>query len=226
MGALKAFCVAACVMVGVGPVSAATFLVEQYDTYLGTNLSDYELYAAANTPDYTALVDEIDYTDDPAGFAGNIPGSSPWPGEVETGLSGKASAPNTTFFARITATFNTFTSDTFHFRTFNDDGVFLLINGDLVINDPSLHAEKEFTGSKILAPGKHELELIFFENGGEASLEFSLRDSAGTYTLDGSDSNLTFDEIPVSPVPLPASGVALMAGLAAVGALRRRRRAA
>jgi len=40
-------------------------------------------------------------------------------------------------------------------------------------------------GSGILSPGNHTLELFFFEGGGEASLELSVRDSSGNYGLLG-----------------------------------------
>lgn len=204
-------------LVVAAPVQAATFHVEQYDAYLGTDLSLYQAYAANNAADYTANVSYIDFTDDPNGFAGFIPGSMAWPGEAQTGASGTRAPVNDTFFARITATFQTFASDTFTFRTFNDDGVFLFVDGELVINDPSLHAEKQFSGIKALDAGTHEIELFFFENGGEASLEFSFRGQNDTEFSRTGGAN-----VQLNAVPLPATGVVLGSALVAAGFARRR----
>lgn len=189
---------------------ATVFHVEQYGTYLGTSLEKYQTYAAENLPDFEADVSFIDFTDDPKGFAGNIDGSTPWIGELETGKSGKGSDVNTQFFARITAKFTTAFDDIYTFRTFNDDGVFLFVDGELVINDPSLHAERQFEGKKKLAAGDHALELFFFENGGEASLEFSFADSSNLFSYTGGK-NVEFAA--PATVPLPFGGALLATGL-------------
>lgn len=194
---------------------ASFYHVEQYNTFLGLSLSAYRDYAANNSPDYEAFVEGVDFTDDPAGFAGLIPGSSPWPSEVATGQTGTGAAANTDFFARITARFWIDTPDTYTFRTFNDDGVFLFVDGDLVIEDASTHPEQQFTGVKALAAGSHNIELFFFERAGEASLEFAFRDSAGSFDLTGGPS------VTMTVVPGPGAGVSL--GAALLGALGWRR---
>lgn len=208
------------VVLSTSAAAAATFRVEQYDGYLGTDLATYQAHAAANTPDFVGFFDVIDFTDDPGGFVGNRPGSNPWPGQTATGQSGISAAVNQTFFARITAQMSVAVADTFTFRTYNDDGVFLLVNGDLVINDPSLHPEKEFTGTKALGVGTHDIELFFFENGGEASLEFSFKNSAAPYTWAGNSETLF-----AAPVPLPATAVLMLAAIGGLGAVARKRKA-
>ena len=89
------------------------------------------------------------------------------------------------FFARITADFSVATADTYTFRTYNDDGVFLRIDNTLVISDTGYHPEQPFNGSIALSPGNHSIEMFFFEYGGEASLEFSVRNSTGSFGLVG-----------------------------------------
>ncbi|HCM47090.1 MAG TPA: hypothetical protein DIS98_06185 [Colwellia sp.] len=110
----------------------------------------------------------MDFTEDPAGFTGDIAGSNPWPSAKATGVIGSSHLVNKTFFTRITGQFLIAADDDFFFRTFNDDGLFLYIDGELVINDPSLHPERRFEGTKFLTEGVHNIELYFFENGGEA----------------------------------------------------------
>lgn len=162
------------------------FTVQQYLGHQSNSLAELRSYASTHTANYTVQTNVIDYTDDPAGFAGELPGSSRWPAAQATGASQTYDPVNNNFFARITADFSVGTADTYTFRTFNDDGVFLLIDNNLVISDTGYHPEIAFTGSISLTPGNHTIELLFYENGGEASLEFSARTSTGSYGLVGS----------------------------------------
>ncbi len=184
---------------GAGAVTAKTpvapFTVQQYLGYRSTSLSDLETYAANNAASYTVTTSVIDYTDDPSGFAGEIPGSSPWPAAAATGANSTSSPVNDNFFVRITGQLNVTTADTYTFRTFNDDGVFLKVNNTLVINDPGIHAEEVRTGSLTLTPGVYPIELFFFEYGGEASLEFSYKSSSGSYELVDLDPMLRDDGV-------------------------------
>jgi hypothetical protein len=157
--------------------NAGLMLVEQYDDYWSTDVNNLINYAANNEASTSAYWGEIDFTDDPNGFAGDIAGSNPWPSATVSGATGTNHALNNTFFARITGQFLVSADDNFFFRTFNDDGLFLYVDGELVIEDKTLHPEKRFEGNKFLSAGVHSVELFFFENGGEASLEFSIADS-------------------------------------------------
>jgi VCBS repeat-containing protein len=164
--------------------SDIVFTVEQFTGYQSNNLSALEIYAANNTAKYIVETNVIDYTDDPAGFSGELPGSSPWPAAQANGVTGIGGI-NNVFFARITTEFSVSAADTYTFRTFNDDGVFLKIDGNLIIDDAGYHGESVHTGSIALTPGAHTVELFFFENGGEASLELSVSDSSGVFGLVG-----------------------------------------
>ena len=166
------------------PPSPLVFTVQQFLGYQSNNLTDLRNYASSHTANYTVQTNVIDYTDDTGGFAGELPGSSRWPAAVAQGVYGTGGI-NNVFFARITANFSVSVADTYTFRTYNDDGVFLLIDNNLIISDTGYHPEVPFTGSIALTPGNHTIELFFFENGGEASLEFSARTSTGSFGLVG-----------------------------------------
>ncbi|MDP2286740.1 MAG: VCBS domain-containing protein, partial [Pseudohongiella sp.] len=173
-----------------GKTQLAPFTVQQYLGYRSQSLTDLQNYAANNAASYTVTTNIIDYTDDPGGFAGEIPGSTPWPAAAATGATGNNHPINNDFFVRITGQINVTVADTYTFRTFNDDGVFLRVNNTLVINDPGIHAEEVRTGTIALTPGVYPIELFFFEFGGEASLEFSYKSSSGSYELVDLDSML------------------------------------
>ncbi|MDP3515955.1 MAG: VCBS domain-containing protein [Pseudohongiella sp.] len=173
-----------------GKTQLAPFTVQQYLGYRSQSLADLQNYAANNAASYTVTTNIIDYTDDPGGFAGEIPGSTPWPAAAATGATGTSHPTNNNFFVRITGQINVTVADTYTFRTFNDDGVFLRVNNTLVINDPGIHAEEVRTGTIALTPGVYPIELFFFEYTGEASLEFSYKSSSGSYELVDLDSML------------------------------------
>ncbi|SDD34547.1 VCBS domain-containing protein [Kordiimonas lacus] len=172
-----------------GEAGPLVFTVEQYTGFQSNNLATLQNYAATHAANYVGETEVIDFTDDPGGFAGEIPGSNPWPAAAATGSSGTGGI-NDVFFARITTDFSVSEADTYTFRTFNDDGVFLMVDGQLIISDTGYHPEAPFEGSIALSPGDHSLELFFFEYGGEASLELSVRDSSGSYELLGAAGGL------------------------------------
>lgn len=179
---------------------SASFTVQQYTGYSGSyDVTSLKNWANTHAANYVATTNIIDYTDDPNGFSGEIPGSTPWPAAAATGASGTGGV-NNYFFARITGQLSVSSADTYTFRTFNDDGVYLYVNNQLIINDATLHPEIPFTGNLSLTPGVYPIELFFFEHGGEASLEFTYKNSTGTYghvnTSKLSDSgSIQFDDL-------------------------------
>ncbi|WP_440877146.1 PEP-CTERM sorting domain-containing protein [Thalassotalea sp. PLHSN55] len=159
----------------------AGLLVEQYNGYWSNNVDLLKDYADNNAASASGVFDVIDFTDDPAGFAGDIAGSNRWPSAEAADANGTSHSLNNQFFAKITGDFTTSVAQDYFFQTWNDDGVFLYIDGLLTINDPNLHAERRFEGSQFLDVGTHSIELYFFENGGEASLEFTVADSSKNF---------------------------------------------
>lgn len=197
---LKHF-IAATVLFFSGLANAGLILVEQYDDFWSQDVNSLINYANNNTASASGYFEYIDFTDDPSGFAGLIPGSNPWPSAAAVGATGTSNPLNDTFFAKITGDFNVLAFDNYFFRTFNDDGVFLYVDGQLILSDSRLHGEEQFIVSKELAAGLHSFELYFFENGGEASLEFSVADSSQNFV----HFNAPNSPLAIVDVPAPAT---------------------
>ncbi|WP_412971482.1 PEP-CTERM sorting domain-containing protein [Glaciecola sp. MF2-115] len=149
----------------------AAFIVEQYDNYWSTSLSNMQSYANANAASTTASFSVIDFSD--TNSPGNFAGFNLWPSDAPV-WSGSSAAINDTFFVRITGTIEFLTSSII--RTWNDDGVFVLIDGVTVLSDPTLHPPQYYFSSAV-ASGIHAFELYFFENGGGANLEVAFSDA-------------------------------------------------
>ncbi|WP_413284253.1 PA14 domain-containing protein [Vibrio sp. MA40-2] len=211
-------------VVSIGLVSAimslsanAALIVEQYNDYWSTDLSALEYYAATYTADTITEWDYIDFTDDPAGFAGDIAGSNPWPSASQAGVTGGSASLNDQFFVRITGDFSVASDANYFFQTYSDDGIFLYIDGELIINDPNLHAEQRRSGQIDLTSGIHSMELYFFENAGEASLELSIASEYSTAYTHFNDVNSVAT---VVDVPEPASSLLFAIGLLGLASRR------
>lgn len=154
----------------------AGLLVEQWQGGgAGTGgLAGVDAVIASRAPQVSGIWDIIDFTDDPGGFAGEIPGSNRWPLATLLGQSGTGATANTDFAARISGSLSISVADTYRFRTYSDDGVRLRVGGNTVISDNGYHPESVNTGSIFLTPGTYLIDLVFFEGGGEASLEFTM----------------------------------------------------
>ena len=174
--------------------------LDQYTGYWSNELSKLRSYADNFNPTstnkkYSVQTDAIDFTDDQGGFAGELPYDKRWPAAEALNVWGTGGI-NNHFFVKISGDFYVEEAGKYRFRTYNDDGVFLTIDNSLIINDPTLHPERVFTGDIDLSVGNHQLELFFFENSGEASLEFSVSrfdpktNKWGAYQLVGKDPGL------------------------------------
>jgi PA14 domain len=200
----------------------ADLLVEQWQGGgAGQNgLAGVDAVIASRPPDVSGLWAVIDFTDDPAGFAGEIPGSNPWPLATLLGQSGTGATANTDFAARISCSLTISVADTYKFRTYSDDGVRLRIGASTVILDNGYHPESPNDGSIFLNPGTYPLELVFFEGGGEASLEFTVAQGSGPYGHVGGIGG----PVAVSAVPEASTWAAGAAVLVAIGGAWFRRR--
>ncbi len=77
-----------------------------------------------------------------------------------------------TFSARWTGSIQAPFSGTYTFHTVSDDGIRLWVNGQLVVNNWSLHAPTENSGSIVLTAGqKAPLKLEYFEHTGGATAQ-------------------------------------------------------
>jgi hypothetical protein len=113
----------------------------------------------------------------------------------------------------------------YYFVFLSDDGNQLSIDGVPVIHDETQHGaspgpDDRFSNAVHLTAGAHDIEAIFFENGGGSGGEVALTNAAhDTFCLLGADGCLDV----VQAVPEPTSMAVL--GLGAIGLLARRRRA-
>jgi len=153
-----------------------------------SGLAGADAAIAGRLADASGYYSIIDFTDDPGGFAGEIPGSVPWP----------LDPANDDFAARVSGLLSITTADTYYFRTYADDGVRLRVNGTTIIEDDTYHPEIPLVGSIFLGPGTYAIDLVFFEGGGEASLEFSMAQGSaeGPYGHVGNFEGTTTSAVP------------------------------
>ena len=206
-------------LIGLSFSASATLLVEQWQSPTGeyNGLAGADAVIAAGPAEYSGYFDVIDFTDDPFGFAGDIPGSSPWMAALATGATSTADAVNDFFVARITGLIHIASADTYNFRTYSDDGVRLKVGGSTVFADNGYHPESINAGGLFLDVGVYDLELVFFEGGGEASLEFSVAQGSGAY--------VHIPDLPgvTTSVPTPAGIAVIGFALMLCGFARKRR---
>ena len=93
------------------------------------------------------------------------------------------------FAVRVTSELIVNTPGEWTFLTNSDDGVRLRIDGTDVIVDNSLHPVAHRWETTNLSAGSHDLELVFFENYGIASLELTA--AQGSYPEYNSNSTYT-----------------------------------
>ena len=128
------------------------------------------------------------------------------------------------FSMRATATIEIDTAGVYTFGFDSDDGAELTIDGDVVVSDPSLHYRRTALGQSTLDVGRYDLELTYWENGGNGTIELFAAlgaYTAGTFDVDdfaligGPGGIPTIDTgSPVAAtVPIPSSLVLFTGGL-------------
>ncbi|WP_299637130.1 PA14 domain-containing protein, partial [uncultured Tenacibaculum sp.] len=75
------------------------------------------------------------------------------------------------FGLRFKGFINITTAGTYTFYTTSDDGSKLFINGSEIVDNDGDHPAQIRSGNVFLAVGLHEIEVLFYENGGLESLE-------------------------------------------------------
>lgn len=76
------------------------------------------------------------------------------------------------------------TAGTYNFRTTSDDGSWLVVDGELVVNNSGAHGTVTKQGSKYLVPGRHWVWVKFFEWGGGAYTGYQYqKPGSGTWEL-------------------------------------------
>ncbi|WP_298836771.1 PA14 domain-containing protein [uncultured Roseobacter sp.] len=107
-----------------------------------------------------------------------------------------------TFGARITGNVEVSEGGEFSFFLGGDDGVVLLINGEEVVSDDSLHGYRTRSGTMELEPGTHHVEVRYFENYGHAGLKLEWEgpgtDGRELLTAPGFDDLQTINGMPLT----------------------------
>lgn len=146
------------------PISqASAYVIDVYES----GAASLESLAQANalitgTPTFTdsRSIIELDDLGDPTQGLFNL--DQPWPGGA-----------NTTFAAHVYGTFKLDTGGNWLIGINHDDGARLVIDGIFVrVADLLSDNRNTFFPSLALAAGLHTVDIVFFENGGGASLEF------------------------------------------------------
>ena len=107
----------------------------------------------------SASADFIDYFGG-FNFSGNFTNNLPFPGDFED------------FFAlHMLCVLEIPANGSYIFISNNDDGLRLRIDDVNIILDDSNHGARNFFGEVFLSEGVHDLDLVFFENIGDATLE-------------------------------------------------------
>ncbi|MEX1224059.1 MAG: PEP-CTERM sorting domain-containing protein, partial [Pirellulales bacterium] len=151
----------------------------------------------------------INYVD--GGGNGNYGGDNPFP------LGGDD------FALLATATLQSPTDETWTFAINIDDGARLRIGGVDVISEDRIGGTADFFGTIALSQGLHDLELLFFEQGGGAAVELFY--ARGTHTTFDPEA-FTLLTIGATIVPEPqAWAIGLLGAVFIGGVCWRRRRA-
>ncbi|WP_299680765.1 PA14 domain-containing protein, partial [uncultured Tenacibaculum sp.] len=117
------------------------------------------------------------YDGTPAGLTvDNIPTSGPDATGTATSFDVDAIiasifADNNSYGLRFKGYLNITTAGLYNFYTTSDDGSKLFINGNEIVDNDGDHPEVTASGSYYLSVGLHEVEVLFYENGGLESLD-------------------------------------------------------
>lgn len=80
---------------------------------------------------------------------------------------------------RVSTTLTVTNAGDYTFNIRSDDGVRLYVDGVEVVEDDSLHAPRDSSGTINLASGEHEIVIIYFERFGQNVLEVGIQSDAG-----------------------------------------------
>lgn len=141
---------------------AAAYTVKIFDAAPMTNLTEATA-AIAGVATATVHASIIDFDDLGDGTRGLFSVNNAWP-----------ISPPDTFAAHVTGTFYVGTAGSWTFGINHDDGARLIIDGlaALTVTADGAADNRTSTVTGNFAVGYHTVDIVYFENGGGASLEF------------------------------------------------------
>ena len=196
--------------------TASAFTVELFKSNTTVNnLSDADALIGGTNLQSTSsgTYDVIDFIDVAYGL--------PWGrSSIDNLFPGTFGFPNVNHYAvRVTAEIEITTADDWTFLTSNDDGLRLRIDGSDVIVDDNLHPTEDNLGTVNLSAGTHDLELVYFEQAGEGTLELWAA-QGNNYTEYNSNFRLVGDSTNggIATVPFEFSpGIGIILSLSIIG---------
>jgi PA14 domain/PEP-CTERM motif len=186
---------------------ASAYTVSIWDRSPMTSLAQADAAIASGPATLSSYASVIEFDDFGDGSRGLFSVNNPF------GIT-----PPDTFAAKVTGYFNIATAGTYTFGINHDDGARLVIDGlaALTAAADGVTDNRTTTVTGFMSAGLHAVEIVYFENGGGASLEF--------FGKSGSASS-TAPWALVSSAAVPAPGTLALAGLSllSLGLVRRRR---
>jgi len=83
----------------------------------------------------------------------------------------------------------------FDFKTMSDDGSWVFIDGNIVVNNRGSHGPKEESGSFYMTAGTdYKIEIPYGQGGGGVTMIFSWRESGGAWSTSLSGSKVSLEE--------------------------------
>lgn len=106
---------------------------------------------------------------------GAYAGSFAWKGELLNWGEGGPFGLSDQFLIEQTRSFVVPVSGAYTFRTTSDDGSWLLVDGQIVVNNYGLHPAQDAEGTIQLSAGAHILSFLYFDRAGQALAGYAMR---------------------------------------------------
>lgn len=166
-----------------GPAQPGTPVFEVRQFELWSNQFG-RLYGTAteDEPLATASYDVLNLTDDPGRADAPYPDLAMFPMAAQQGHAA-TDGINDKVMLYARGSFTASGEGRYRFRTFNDDGLWLLVNGEQVIADPTFHGAQYFEGAVDLTAGTHKIEVVYMEADRSAILVVEAEQPDGEYGL-------------------------------------------